>query len=81
MPVTSPICQYAPTGCWHVGMGATSAEKFEGTSRGECQSPSISSVPSLSPVLDPPVFYQFPSLLFFPSLLKFSKEVWGSTVS
>ena len=32
MPVTSPICQYAPTGCWHVGMGATSAEKFEGTS-------------------------------------------------
>ena len=31
--------------------------------------------------LAPPTFHPFLSILFFPSPLKFSKEVWGSTVS
>jgi len=40
-------------------------------------------MPILRPsrVIALPTFHPFPSVLFFPSLLKFSKEVWGSTVS
>ena len=34
--------------------------------------------PSASPVIAPPMFHPFPSLLFFPASLKFSKEVWGN---
>ena len=36
---------------------------------------------SSSSVVAPPMFYPFPFLLFFPSPLKFSQEVCGSTVS
>ena len=51
--------------------------------RGGCRPPSLYSsiVPSPSPVLPPPIFNPLPSLLFFPSPLKFSKEVRGSTLS
>jgi len=41
----------------------------------------LPSVPSPSPVIAPPMSHPFPSLLFFPSPLKFGEEVWGSTVS
>ena len=37
------------------------------------------SLPRL-PLLLPPTFHPIPDPLFFPSPLKFSKEVWGSTV-
>ena len=49
---------------------------------GGCRSPFFfSSVPPPSSVVAPPMFCPFPFLLFFPSPLKFSQEVCGSTVS
>jgi len=46
---------------------------------GGCRSSSCSpSVPSSSPVIAPSVSHPFPSLLSFPSPLKFSQEVWSA---
>ena len=39
-----------------------------------CQPSFSSSIPSPFPVIAPPMFYPFPSVLFFPSALKFSKD-------
>ena len=47
-----------------------------------CRSTCFSfSVPSPSPVVAAPMFHPFPFLLFFPSPLKFSTEVWENSVS
>ena len=65
-------------------IAATTAEKVGGTSRGVGAEPlpfTSPSLPHLAPLLLPPMFQPFPSILLFPSPLKFSKEVWGSTVS
>jgi len=46
---------------------------------GGCRSPSLpSSIPSPSPVIALPMFHPFPSILFFPSPLKSSQEVWSA---
>ena len=56
-------------------VGATAAEKLEGTSRVgrmPIQSPSFSSVPFPSPLTAPSMSHPFPSpTLFFPSGVKF----------
>jgi len=61
----------------HLIIGATAADKLEGNlTWGVCQSPPF---PPPPPIVSPPVFHPFPSLLFFPSAFKFSKKVRGST--
>jgi len=66
-----------------VVIGATTAEKLEGTLRGvdadplPCLPLFISRPP---PIIAPPMFQPFSSLLFFPSTLKSSNEVWRSSV-
>jgi len=60
-------------------IGATTAEQLEGTSRGVGADPLPFRLRPF-PVSRLPMFHPFPSLLFFPSPPKFSKEVWGSTV-
>jgi len=62
---------------------ATTAEKLEETSRGvdaDLLPFPPSSLPRLLLLL-PPIFHPFPSLVFFPSPVTFSKEVRGSIVS
>jgi len=59
-------------------IGATTAEKLEGTSRG-VDADFLSFLPlflSPSPVIAPLLFYPFPSLPFYSFPLKFSKGVW-----
>ena len=66
------------------GHGATTAEKLQGSSHGvdadHLPCPCLS-VPSPTVIIASPMFHPCFSLLFFPSPIKFSDEVWGSTVS
>ena len=67
---------------WDVkSTGATTAEKLEWTSRGMDADPLSFPPLFLSPFISPPMFHPFRFLLFFPSPIEFSKEVWGSSVS
>jgi len=82
---TEEHCKLPTVSCQLLcGRGATTAEKLEGTSHGgRCRSPSCPplAVPSPSLISASPTFHPGSSLLFFPSPIKFSDEVWGSTVS
>ena len=73
-------CYFAPNVLAYTG--ATTAEKLQRTWRGVGADPPFSSaVPSPSPVVVPPLFHPFPSQLFFPSPLEFSKEIRGASHS